>query len=202
MKPKRLLPLILLLSGLGATLHAAEPLTAAERDALLAHLDRTSGMLLSAIEGLTPEQWNFKPAPDRWSIAENVEHLALTESMLRGMTTQAMEEAAPPERLEGARKEAMLLEMVVDRTNRIQTFEPLEPTGRWPSQSEALGAFMGERKKTKKLAREGDDLRAYVMDHPVAGTLDAYGNLMFISGHTERHVLQINEVKESEGYPR
>jgi hypothetical protein len=41
-----------------------------------------------------------------------------------------------------------------------------------------------------------------VLDHPVASELDAYGNLIFISGHTERHVLQINEAKESEDYPR
>jgi hypothetical protein len=202
MKPQRLLPLILSIMALAGTLQAAEPMTVAERDALLAHLDRTSGMLLSAVEGLTPEQWNFKPAPDRWSIAENVEHLALAESMLLDMTKQGMQEAAPPERLQDARKEEMILAVVVDRSQRVQTFEPLEPSGRWPSQQEAVGAFLSERKKTKKLAKEGGDLRAYVLDHPVASELDAYGNLMFISGHTERHVLQINEVKESDGYPR
>lgn len=202
MNPKRLLPLIVSIVALAGSLQAAEPMTDAEREALLAHLDRTSGMLLTAVEGLTPEQWNYKPAPDRWSIAENVEHLALTEALLLDMTRGAMQEPAAPERLEDARKEEMILTMVVDRSRKVQTFEPLEPTGRWPSQEEAVGAFLGERKKTKKLAKEGGDLRAYVIDHPVASDLDAYGNLIFISGHTERHVLQINEVKESEGYPR
>ena len=30
--------------------------------------------LLAAVEGLTNEQWNFKPAPDRWSAREVAEH--------------------------------------------------------------------------------------------------------------------------------
>ena len=35
--------------------------------------------ILDAIAGLSPAQWTFKPAPDRWSIAEVLEHLSHTE---------------------------------------------------------------------------------------------------------------------------
>jgi hypothetical protein len=198
----KMIPVILLTLVFTGGAAAGESMTAAEREALLAQLERTNAMLLSAVEGLTPEQWNFKPAPDRWSIADNVEHLVLAESMLRDMTNQAMQEAASAEKLADARKDEMILTRVVDRTTKVKTFEPLEPTGRWASQAEAVEAFKKERKLTKKLAKEGGDLRAFVMDHPVVKDLDAYGNLIFASAHTERHIQQINEVKASDGYPQ
>jgi hypothetical protein len=198
---RNLIPVILLTFVFAGGAAAGEPMTAAEKESLLAQLDRTSAMLLAAVEGLTPEQWNFKPAPDRWSIADNVEHLVLAESMLRDMTKQAMQEAASAEKLADARKDEMILTRVVDRTTKVKTFEPLEPTGRWASQAEAVEAFRKERKLTKKLAKEGGDLRGFVMDHPVVKDLDAYGNLIFASAHTERHIQQINEVKASDGYP-
>jgi hypothetical protein len=198
----KMIPVILLTLVFTGGAAAGESMTAAEREALLAQLERTNAMLLSAVEGLTPEQWNFKPAPDRWSIADNVEHLVLAESMLRDMTKQAMQEAASAEKLADARKDEMILTKVVDRTTKVKTFEPLEPTGRWASQAEAVEAFRKERKLTKKLAKEGGDLRAFVMDHPVVKDLDAYGNLIFASAHTERHIQQINEVKASDGYPQ
>jgi hypothetical protein len=198
----KMIPVILLTLVFTGGAAAGESMTAAEREALLAQLERTNAMLLSAVEGLTPEQWNFKPAPDRWSIADNVEHLVLAESMLRDMTKQAMQEAASAEKLADARKDEMILTRVVDRTTKVKTFEPLEPTGRWASQAEAVEAFRKERKLTKKLAKEGGDLRAFVMDHPVVKDLDAYGNLIFASAHTERHIQQINEVKASDGYPQ
>lgn len=202
MKKRFLISIVLLIAAVPGILTAGEPLTSAEREALLAHLDRTNALLSEAVNGLSPEQWNYKPAPDRWSIAENVEHLVLSEALLRGITEQAMQEEASAERLANARKEEKLMALVVDRSNRVKTFEPLEPAGRWPSQAEALAKFQSERAATRTLADKGGDLRAYVGEHPLVQDLDAYGFLMFTSGHTERHVLQIEEVKSSEGYPR
>ena len=36
----------------------------------------------AAITGLTNEQWTFKPAPDRWSVGEVVEHIVLADALL------------------------------------------------------------------------------------------------------------------------
>jgi len=49
--------------------------SAADRAALLKYLEKTRAELVNATKGLSTEQWNFKPAADRWSVAEIAEHL-------------------------------------------------------------------------------------------------------------------------------
>ena len=46
------------------------------------------------------------------------------------------------------------------------------------------------------------DLRAFAGPHPAFEMLDAYDWLLFLSGHTERHTLQIQEVKADPGFPK
>ena len=42
-------------------------------------LESTAEILRALLIGLTPEQAQWKPAPDRWSVAEVLEHLSHTE---------------------------------------------------------------------------------------------------------------------------
>ncbi len=61
---------------------APSTLTAEERAAALASLQATRDAFLKSIAGLSEKQWRFKPAPDRWSVAEVSEHIAVSESSL------------------------------------------------------------------------------------------------------------------------
>ncbi len=52
------------------------------------------------------------------------------------------------------------------------------------------------------LAVSEDVIRQMVAgEHPAFGNLDAIGWVYFLSGHTERHTLQIEEVKAAPGFP-
>ncbi len=64
------------------------------------HLSVTRGFLLESVSGLSPEQWDFKPADDIWSIAENMEHIVLVESGIHAII-EGMSDA--PEAAEGNR---------------------------------------------------------------------------------------------------
>ena len=44
------------------------------------------------------------------------------------------------------------------------------------------------------------DLRNHYAQLPF-GTIDAYQSLIFMSGHTERHILQIKEIMEDDNFP-
>ncbi len=46
------------------------------------HLIKTRDALLQSVAGLTASQWEFKPAPDRWSVAEVLEHIILVETAI------------------------------------------------------------------------------------------------------------------------
>ena len=69
---------------------AQTPISADERKALLTDLKNTEKGLMTAIKGLSTEQLNFKPTADAWSIAECVEHIAISETNIFGMVTMGM----------------------------------------------------------------------------------------------------------------
>ena len=43
------------------------------------HIDRTRARLTASVERLSEEHQTFRAAPDRWSVAELVEHLSIVE---------------------------------------------------------------------------------------------------------------------------
>src|SRR5215468_9312447 len=73
---RRLLPLLICLP-----LAAADPhMTDAERTKVLNWLAESRKEFLAAIDGVSDAQWKWKPAPERWSVAEVAEHVVLAEA--------------------------------------------------------------------------------------------------------------------------
>ena len=57
----------------------AQSLTPAERQKGVQYLEQTRDGVVAALKGLSDVQMKFKTAPDRWSVAETLEHIALAE---------------------------------------------------------------------------------------------------------------------------
>jgi hypothetical protein len=197
----RRLAVVLTLSLVSA---AAAGLPDAERQVLTDHLKKSSQEFLSSVEGLTPEQWNFKAGPDRWSIAQCAEHIALSEDFLRGMIENKVLTAEPtPDRIAGRKPlDGKVLAMITDRSFKAQAPEPLQPASKFGSPEATVEHFQQSRAKTAALAKSRDDLREHAAENPVFKELDAYQWLLFLSGHTLRHTAQIQEVKASPGFPK
>lgn len=197
----RRIAIVLALSLVSA---AAAGLPDAERRVLTDHLAESSQQFLNSVEGLTPEQWNFKAGPDRWSIAQCAEHIALSEDFLRELIEGKVLTAEPTPDKIAERKlvDEKVLPMIVDRSFKAQAPEPLRPTSKFGSPQSAVDHFKQSRALTAALAAERDDLREHAGPHPVLKELDAYQWLLFLSGHTLRHTAQIEEVKASAGFPR
>src|ERR1700693_1136229 len=77
--------MVVVLALAGAAAAKAQDVSQADRDRALQYLESTKRGVVDATKGLSDAQWNFKPAPDRWSIAEVMEHLAAAEDLIRGM---------------------------------------------------------------------------------------------------------------------
>src|SRR5215467_5535949 len=95
----------------------SQSLSQSDRDRAMKYLESTKQGVLDATAGLSDAQWNFKPAPDRWSVAEVTEHIAAAEGYLRGMVVEKVM-AAPP-RPDGEDVKAiddMVLTAIPDRT--------------------------------------------------------------------------------------
>lgn len=184
---------------------APATLSPVERQAALNSLQSTHDAFLKSIAGLSEKQWRFKPAPDRWSVAEVSEHIAVAESMIFGMVESKVmtSPAAPEKRAEVAGKDEIILTRVPDRSHKAQAPEFLKPTNRWATREELTKAFEDSRKATMDYVRTtNDDLRDHFAPHPVFGTLDAYQWILLISAHSERHTKQIEEVKADPNFPK
>src|SRR5271169_828761 len=184
---------------------APASLSAEERELALKNLQATHDAFLKSIAGLSEKQWRFKPAPDRWSIAEVAEHIAVSESTLLGLvqTKFMMSPADPSKRAEVAGKDQIIMEKVPDRSRKAQAPEFLKPTNRWATEAELTKAFDDSRKATMDYIRTtNDDLPDHFGPHPLLGTLDAYQWILLISAHSERHTKQIEEVKADPNFPK
>lgn len=173
-----------------------------DKAALIAQLQRTEARFLKSIDGLSEAQWNFKAAPDRWSIAECAEHITAAEPLIRGMIADAMTKKLTAEQLPVAKKDEQILTGLIDRSKKFKAPEPLIPTNRFGTPQAAVEAFKKERAETIKLASGDVDLRAQGGPHPFLGPLDSYGFFLFQSAHSERHTLQIEEVKADPNFPK
>ena len=62
-----------------ATSLFADPMTQSEREHLIFHLEMTQTWLTDEVSSQSAPQLNFRPAPDRWTVAEVVQHLVIAE---------------------------------------------------------------------------------------------------------------------------
>ena len=201
---------LLVLSGLTAVsgwaqTAAPNALTPEERELALKSFQTTRDNFLKSIAGLSEKQWTFKPAPDRWSVAEVAEHIAVSESGLFGLVQNKImsSPATPDKRAQVKGKDEIVLERIPDRSHKAQAPEFLRPTGRWATEADLTKAFEESRAATMEYIRTtNDDLRDHFFDHPVLGTLDGYQWLLLISAHSARHTAQIEEVKADPNFPK
>ena len=182
----------------------AQDVSQAEKERALQYLESTKKGVLDATKGLSDAQWNFKAAPDRWSLAELIEHLAAAEDMLRGLTQeQVMTSPVAPLRSTEEIKKAdeSVLAMVPDRTHKVQAPEPLKPTNRFGSPEAAQKHFVESRAATEEYLKNTSGLRAHLSDSPL-GKLDGYEFVLFTAAHSERHTKQMLEVKADPAFPK
>jgi hypothetical protein len=157
-------------------------------------LESARGELIVVVSGLSEVQARTRPASDRWSVLECLEHVNFVERRFLGMVRQS-EAGTPAER--DAAKEAALKERVLDRSNRRTAPEAVRPAGKYTSISEALQEFNAVRDETLLFASEqGEHLLSRSASHPVLGPLNGVEALLLIAHHGRRHTEQMREAAE------
>jgi uncharacterized damage-inducible protein DinB len=193
---------LLFLFAAAALVAGAEPLSRGERDRAMSELHATRKRFLDSIAGLSQAQWNFKPAPEVWSIAQIADHVVVSEGALFDLIQKTIL-ASPAKRDAKKVTDEQVLKVMPDRSQKRTAPDFLAPAGKWATQSAAVGEF--KRLRDAHIAyvdQTQDDLRAHFGEHRAVGELDAYQWLLVIAAHTERHVLQIEEVKAAAKYPK
>lgn len=174
-----------------------------ERDKALKLLLDSQQETLNALKGLSDAQWNYKPAPEKWSVGEVAEHIWLAEGLLFAAVERALAAAENPNWEEQTKgKNERLEQLLLNRNGKAQAPEQIKPTGK--TRAEILKGLEEARAKTLKFTKETTlALKSHTQEHPfkIFGTLNAYQWLIYIPLHNLRHNQQIVEVKASAGFP-
>jgi len=198
------LALLSLISCFG--LYAADAhMTSEDRTKVLHWLEESHQEFLASIDGVSEEQWKWKPAPERWSVGETAEHIVLAEAMLFENVRKAMSSPTNPaweEQTKG--KTEFIVQVMAPRLGKAQAPEPIVPRNGL-TLAQVKERFEQQRAEIVKFASDTNlALKEHTVVHPfpVFGTLNAYQWLIYVPLHTERHDKQIAEVKATAGYPK
>src|ERR1700736_5823794 len=130
-----------------------QTLTPADREKAEQYLQQTRDGVVQATKGLSDAQIKFKPAPDRWSVAETLEHIVLVEdTLLQNVTDKVMKGPPGAADRDTAKIDAMVLAMIPDRSHKAQAAPPVTPSRRW-APAYSLYRCLTTRGDTKKAHR-------------------------------------------------
>jgi uncharacterized damage-inducible protein DinB len=193
---------IAILACAGAAAARAQEVTQAEKERAMQYLESTKKGVLDATKGLSDAQWNFKAGPDRWSIAQVMEHIAASEDFIRQMDAEKVMLAPAVPGRDLKKTDDAVIAMVPDRSQKAQAPEPLVPTNRFGTPDGSVKHFVESRTKTEDFLKTTPGLRDHAVDSPMGSKLDGYEFVLLIAAHSERHTKQILEVKADPNYPK
>lgn len=158
-----------------------------DRDAVIAELEANLDHLERVVSHMSAERMSRRPAPDRWSPLEVLEHLTVVERGVHRQVTSAA--ALPPSDLRTEEKDRFI-EGASEVQRKISAPDFVHPTSRFGEKT--LEIFRDRRTSTINLARTLDlDWRAHHAEHPLFGTLDIGQWFLLAARHGERHIKQM-----------
>lgn len=167
---------------------------------ILDHLDASHAELRRVVDAVPEGLRERRPAPERWSAAEVLEHLARVEGLIAGLLREPLAEAA---RLgEDPETDPVLPRLPVvkflDRRRPIAATESGMPTGELdlPAAWEALEAQHTTLRRAAEAAN-GCALGEVKRPHPFLGELDLYQWFIFVGSHELRHAAQLREIADA-----
>jgi len=177
-------------------------MTKAERAELIELLNKSEKEFVQAVEGLTDQQWSFKPGPDRWSVAECAEHIVLAEALLFETATTSLTAASDQKWEDTLRKTEVLRRALPNRSTKVDAPAAIKPRQAMTRQ-QLMARFKEQRARALAYVQETEaPLKAHTAANPFFGPLNAHQWLLYIPLHHLRHNLQIAEVKSSSSYPQ
>lgn len=166
---------------------------------LVEFADATRAALLEAAATIPADRFAERPAPERWSAAELLEHLARVESgcarVIAKRAAAARASGVAEEHEESSMLGALDGRHVTDRSRKLTAPEIVAPAGGF-TRDGALDALSTSRAEFKRAVTDADGLalREVRHAHVVLGELDLYQWILFVGQHERRHLPQLEEI--------
>ena len=177
--------------------------TESDRQYLLENLMRSKAELVKETAGLTKEQWNFKETPDRWSINQVVEHIAIWEMLLEHEVSRALRDSLKPDLYKTARPDSVFLNFIMEEKPHISTdytkpYTYTVPMGLNEGKNNVTWLLKMRNESIEYLTKTKDDLRSYNLRR---GSPSIHQRYITLFGHCDRHLRQIRKIKQHSNYP-
>lgn len=173
-------------------------------DVLEPHLASVRERTTALTEGLSAEALLWQPAPDKWGVAQVLEHLHRLHALYEPNIERALA-AAGPDPGRGPLQPSLFARVfnwaIDERTNvRMPTAPFMEPRDASPQSPERFLQRWGRFGALMRQA-QGKDLRAKVR-LPVPVLKLRLGEVFpLLTGHAERHLAQAERVRQAPGFP-
>lgn len=155
--------------------------------------------LHDAVETVSAGRRDAKPSPERWSVAEVLEHLALINTGITHLVTtrvaKAREAGLGPERETSSVIWTLDVARALDRRERITAPERSRPHQGLTADA-AWQAIDASHLALRDAVVAGDGLALGEISypHPFLGPLNLYQWVAFAAAHEFRHAAQIREI--------
>ncbi|MEQ9221320.1 MAG: DinB family protein [Cyclobacteriaceae bacterium] len=156
---------IIILTLIGLSVIMFSELSKKDREVAINYLHDTKQTLVNTVTNLNKEQLKFKVNEGTWSIAECVEHLALSEKLIFQWSQDALKHSAAKGEI--AFQDDKLIEIFIDRSQKSKTLDVLEPKSTFNTVQDALDNFTKLRNKhINYVTNTSDPLRTCYFDFP------------------------------------
>ncbi|HLL96354.1 MAG TPA: DinB family protein [Spirosoma sp.] len=180
--------------------YAQKSWTEADRSYTVDNLKRTRDELTRETQNLTNAQWHFHESPDRWSIAEVVEHLALWEISWAREIGMGIRNKPQPELNQTSKPDSYYAEWIMEPApHKSPDFS--RPTGFIEGKNNLL-FFTKLRDQTIDFVNTTQaDMRAHFELTATDNPRNMHQVYIYQWGHVDRHLRQIRKIKAHPNYP-
>ena len=180
-------------------------------ETVIAQAQRNTDEARSVVDGLNDAQLNWKPSPDKWSIAQCLEHLTaasrgfnpyFVEALARGRKRFAA--ASPPSYEPSFMGRWLIKHVEPESPRKLRAPKIFKPSA--SNVHNALESFLEQQRNFLKFVGEtnGIDYNRTRLRSPVTPLVryslaDAY---VITVSHEQRHLQQARRVRDTPGFPR
>lgn len=167
----------------------------------LDYLDSERADLQAAVELVPSELRERVPSPDRWSVAQVLQHLMMIESRIVPLVHKLVKGARAaglgPETETSSILNIKHAAKIADRSFRVTAPEETVPPAD-VSAATAWKALEESRRALREAVTSADGLALSEVKypHPVLGEINLYQWILFVGSHEVRHTAQIREIAE------
>jgi len=164
-----------------------------------ARLDAQTEEIEAFVRSLDADALHRRPEPEKWSVAEHVEHLTLSNRPYAELLGAAVEEGRERDATHGGGrfKKSLLIRVLIWSLKppvrwKMKTFEPLEPKEKRYQAESVLTDFRKSQEDLASALRAGDglDLGRIEVTSPFASWLrfSVIQAVDFLASHGDRHL--------------